>query len=116
MLVKMRIFVFFLLLPSVLPAQDITLFEQRNLINRPTAGSLARGSYDFELRVYPGGGLLGGVAVGLTDRITFGATYGGLNIIGEGDVEWNPRPEVNIKYRLMEESYSGPAVSIGFSG
>lgn len=116
MLKKMRIFVFFLLLPSILPAQGITLFEQRNLINRPTAGSLDRGSYDFELRVYPGGGLLGGVAVGLTDRVTFGATYGGLNIIGEGKVEWNPQPEVNFKYRLVEESYSGPAISIGFSG
>jgi len=116
MLKKMRIFILFLLLPTAISAQGLTILEQRNLINRPTAGSLARGSYDIELRVYPGGGLLGGVAVGLTDRVTFGATYGGLNIIGEGDVEWNPRPEVNFKYRLIEETYSAPAISIGYSG
>ena len=113
---KMRVLLTLLALPALLYAQDIAISEQRTLINRPTAGSLERGSYDIELRMYPGGGLLGGISVGLTERITFGASYGGLNIIGEGEVIWNPRPEVNIKYRLMEETYSAPALSIGFSG
>ena len=112
---KMRVVLIYFLLQTAVYAQDIPTSEQRTLINRPTAGSLERGSYDIELRLYSEGGLLGGVAVGLTDRITFGATYGGLKIIGEGKVEWNPQPEVNIKYRLFEESYSGPAVSIGYS-
>ena len=113
---KIRVVLIYLLLQTAVYAQNIPISEQRTLINRPTAGSLERGSYDIELRIYSQGGLLGGVAVGLTDRITFGATYGGLNIIGEGKVEWNPRPEVNIKYRLFEESYSGPAISVGYSG
>ena len=113
---KMRVLLTFLALPAALFAQDIAISEQRTLINRPTAGSLERGSYDIELRMYPGGGLLGGIAVGLTERITFGTSFGGLNIIGEGEVIWNPRPEANIKYRLMEESYSAPALSIGFNG
>ncbi|TFB11730.1 hypothetical protein E3V36_00330 [Candidatus Marinimicrobia bacterium MT.SAG.2] len=113
---KMRVLLTLLALPAALYAQDIAISEQRTLINRPTAGSLERGSYDIELRMYPGGGLLGGIAVGLTERITFGTSFGGLNIIGEGPVIWNPRPEANIKYRLMEESYSAPALSIGFNG
>lgn len=113
---KMRVLLMFLALPAALYAQEIAISEQRTLINRPTAGSLDRGSYDIELRMYPGGGLLGAIAVGLTERITFGTSFGGLNIIGEGDVIWNPRPEANIKYRLMEETYSAPALSIGFSG
>lgn len=113
---KMRVLLTLLALPAVLYAQDIAISEQRTLINRPTAGSLERGSYDIELRMYPGGGMLGGISVGLTERITFGTSYGGLNIIGEGEVIWNPRPEANIKYRLMEESYSAPALSIGFNG
>ena len=113
---KMRVLLTLLALPAALYAQDIAISEQRTLINRPTAGSLERGSYDIELRMYPGGGLLGGIAVGLTERITFGTSFGGLNIIGEGKVIWNPRPEANIKYRLMEESYSAPALSIGFNG
>ena len=113
---KIRVVLIYLLLQTAVYAQNIPISEQRTLINRPTAGSLERGSYDIELRIYSQGGLLGGVAVGLTDRITFGATYGGLNVIGEGVVEWNPRPEVNMKYRLFEESYSGPAISLGYSG
>ena len=116
MYVKMRVLLMLLAIPITLSAQEIAISEQRTLINRPTAGSLERGSFDIELRMFPGGGLLGGIAVGLTERITFGTSYGGLNIIGEGEVSWNPRPEVNIKYRLMEESYTGPALSIGFSG
>ena len=113
---KMRVLLTLLALPAALYAQDIAISEQRTLINRPTAGSLERGSYDIELRMYPGGGLLGGIAVGLTERITFGTSFGGLNIIGEGEVIWNPKPEANIKYRLMEESYTAPALSIGYSG
>ncbi|MCH8305184.1 MAG: hypothetical protein IIB94_08665 [Candidatus Marinimicrobia bacterium] len=113
---KMRVLLTFLVLPAAVYAQDIAISEQRTLINRPTAGSLERGSYDIELRMYPGGGLLGGIAVGLTERITFGTSFGGLNIIGEGEVIWNPKPEANIKYRLMEESYTAPALSIGYSG
>ncbi len=116
MYVKMRVLLMLLAIPLALSAQDIAISEQRTLINRPTAGSLERGSFDIELRMFPGGGLLGGIAVGLTERITFGTSYGGLNIIGEGEVDWNPRPEVNFKYRLMEESYTAPALSIGFSG
>ena len=113
---KMRVLLTLLALPAALYAQDIAISEQRTLINRPTAGSLERGSYDIELRMYPGGGLLGTISVGLTERITFGTSFGGLNIIGEGDVIWNPRPEANLKYRLMEETYSAPALSIGFNG
>ena len=113
---KMRVLLTLLALPAAVYAQDIAISEQRTLINRPTAGSLERGSYDIELRMYPGGGLLGGIAVGLTERITFGTSFGGLNIIGEGEVIWNPKPEANIKYRLMEESYTAPALSIGYSG
>ncbi|MCH8272081.1 MAG: hypothetical protein IIB41_02390, partial [Candidatus Marinimicrobia bacterium] len=113
---KMRVLLALLALPAALYAQDIAISEQRTLINRPTAGSLERGSYDIALRMYSGGGLLGTISVGLTERITFGTSFGGLNIIGEGDVIWNPRPEANIKYRLMEETYSAPALSIGFNG
>ena len=35
--------------------------------------------------------------------------------IGEGKVNWNPRAEVHARYRLYEESYSLPAISIGFN-
>jgi len=85
------------------------------LINRPTAGSLARGSYDTELRMMPDGGVLGGISIGITDRFMLGVSYGGSQIIGEDSVRWNPQPGVRVKYRFIEESYKLPALSAGFN-
>ncbi len=85
------------------------------LINTPTAGSLDRGSYSTELRMMPDGGVLGGIKVGLTGRFMLGLSYGGSHIIGEDSVEWNPEPGVQVKYRLINEDYSWPALAIGFN-
>ena len=104
-----------LLVPVLSAAQGLSLGENKHLVNVPTAGSLSKGSVSIEARMFPGGGVLTGVSVGLSDRINFGAHYGGMNIIGEGDVEWNPQPEVSVRYRLFEETFGGPAVSLGYS-
>jgi len=85
------------------------------LINTPTAGNLDRGSYSVELRMMPEGGVLGNIKVGLTGRFMLGLSYGGSHIIGEDSVEWNPEPGVQIKYRILNEDYSWPALAIGFN-
>jgi len=90
-------------------------FEPTMLIDTPTAGTLPRGSFNLDFRIFHNGGLLTGLSVGVFDRFMFGISYGGENIIGEGEVNWNPRAEVNARYRLYEESYSLPAISIGFN-
>lgn len=85
------------------------------LIDLPTAGTLNRGEYAINLRMQPEGNLLVGASVALLDRLNFGFTYGGNNIIGYGNPEWNPHyPAFQAKYRLWDESYWGPAVALGF--
>lgn len=85
------------------------------LINTPTAGALARGSYLIDIRMMPQGGVLGSASVGLTDRFMLGVSYGGTHIIGEDSVEWNPDPGVHAKYRFIDETMKFPALAVGFN-
>ncbi len=97
------------------PVAESPGIEIQKLIDCPTAGCLKKGQYDFELHVFPQGGVLFGFAVGLFDRFTMGASYGGVNIIGSEPINWNEQPGVLLKYRLFEESFIMPAIVLGFS-
>ncbi|TKJ36844.1 hypothetical protein CEE37_14770 [candidate division LCP-89 bacterium B3_LCP] len=112
---KVYFFLLIIILISVASAQDQGLLqvEIQELIDQPTAGTLEKGEYGFDVRLFPYGGALCGLRAGLFDRFMIGVSYGGINIIGRGEPEWNELPGVLIKYRLFEET-DLPAVSIGF--
>jgi hypothetical protein len=95
-------------------AQDYDVIEPIMLINKPTAGTLLKGSFRASLLAYPEGGMLGGLDAGVTDRLMFGISYGGTNIIGTGKVFWNPQVGVNLRYRLIEEGIANPAFTLGY--
>ena len=84
-----------------------------NLVTIPTAGVLVRGSYTADARIQNGGGLIFGLSVGITDRFMFGLSYGAGNLIGDDSLKWYLRPEVNLKYRLIDEDLSRPGIAIG---
>ncbi len=86
-----------------------------DLIDSPTASILPHGAYDMNLKLYAEGGVLSGIRVGLLDRIMFGFTFGGLNVLGTGAPDWNPRVEFEFRGSLLAESYLGPAVALGFN-
>ncbi|RKY71198.1 MAG: hypothetical protein DRP97_02450 [Candidatus Latescibacterota bacterium] len=99
---------------SLLSAQELDTREPRTLIECPTAGLLPRGSFDFDLRIFPNGGMLSGVNIGLMNRLLIGFSFGGEGIIGNGSVDWYPGIEFGAKYRLFEEGQRWPAIAIGF--
>ncbi len=115
------VFLFIQLSPGYSQNEDdeTTTFIQKmspiDLIDTPTANFLSRKYFQLKLRVYQLGGMLGGLTVGLTNRLMFGVSYGGQNIIGQGKVSWNESPGVNLRYRLRFEDYRFPAVSLGFN-
>jgi hypothetical protein len=113
---KKNVLVFFVLLLLSLSsfAQNKTL-PPLELVDMPTAGTLERGSYVSSLRLYPAGGLLGGVQIGLSNRLLLGVSYGGENIIGEGKVNWNPEPGLQVVYRIIDENIVLPAITIGYN-
>jgi hypothetical protein len=110
--------VLILLTASLLWSQTESEFQAvqpRDLIDCPTAGLLPRGSFDVDVRLFPGGGALGGISVGLTDHLLLGVSYGGAKIISDQKVDWFPQPGVSVKYRLIEETFALPALAVGFN-
>ena len=97
-------------------AQNEDAVQSLYAIDCPTAATLERGSFLTALYAYENGGLMGMLDVGITDRIMFGISYGGTNIIGTGPITWNPQIGVNIKYRIVDEQLAFPAIAIGFDG
>ncbi|MBO8130583.1 MAG: YjbH domain-containing protein [Candidatus Marinimicrobia bacterium] len=86
-----------------------------NLITNPTAGTIPRGSYLIETRLFKSGGITAGIYVGLTTRFMFGISYGGNNIIGDSSVNLYEQPGIELKYRVIEEKQNVPAILIGFT-
>jgi len=97
------------------------MMQPIRLVNQHTAGVLPRANYSFETRIFasgdsaiPGNGLCAGIAVGITDRLNIGISYGGDGIIGRGPARPNPYPGAFIKYRIVEENYILPAMALGY--
>lgn len=83
------------------------------LITIPSAGTLVRGSYAMQMRIQKEGGLITSLSVGITDRFQFGLSFGSPNLIGDDSLLWYPRPEANLKYRLIDETHGMPGLSLG---
>lgn len=109
------LFLLLLGMVSISMAQN-PIYQPLSLVDCPTSGTLPRGSFLTSLYSYNNGGLLGTIQVGISDRIMFGISYGGTNIIGTGPVEWNPQVGVNARYRAIDETPGMAAVSVGYDG
>ena len=89
-------------------------FPPLNLVNIPTAGTLPRGSFTLESLIIKSGGIVPRLSVGFTDNFTFGVSYGVQNLIGDAKPSINKTtPEVQIKYRIFDESEKMPALVYG---
>jgi hypothetical protein len=86
-----------------------------DLVDAPTAGMLPSGSFALSIRSERNGGVLGGMTVQPMEAFLMGVEYGGENIIGSGDVDWNPRVEFEGKLRLLQEGYAIPTFALGFT-
>jgi hypothetical protein len=64
---KIKILFLTFFVPTLLFAQEKRL-PPTDLVDLPTAGTIDRGSYVSSLRIYPNGGLLGTLKVGLSNR------------------------------------------------
>ncbi len=108
-------FAFYIFFISLVFSQGGSYPPPTTLITAPTAGTLVRGSFSFELRIQNNGGLMSGLSAGITDRFQFGVSYGANNFIGDDSLVWYPRPEANLKYRIIDETMSLPGLSIGIN-
>ena len=85
-----------------------------DLVSVPTSGTLPKGSFTIETLLTKNGGLVPKLMVGLTENFSFGMSYGIQNFIGEEKPQTNKEtPELQIKYRVFEETESTPAFLMG---
>ncbi len=89
-------------------------YEYRSLIDLPTAGILEKGFVGVSADVMPYGVVISKIEVGVFDNFSFGISYGGANIIGTGKVDWYKLPGVNVRARLVDETETMPAFTLGF--
>ena len=78
----------------------------------PTAGLLSRGEAGIHFKILQNNGIVLGADVGLTDFFQFGLAFGGEEVIGHKEPQWN-RVDYKVKLRLINEKLSFPAIAIG---
>ena len=83
-------------------------------IDQPVPLSLAHGEYYIGMRLWGKGGAMARVGVGLFDRLTFGASFGGDSLIGASDPEFYSRPEFFARGAIMTEQGYFPDLIVGF--
>ena len=108
----------FLILLTIICNTGLAQIEQPypplNLVTIPTAGTLPRGSFTLETLLIDNGGVVPRLSVGFTDNFSFGVSFGIQNLIGEDKPSINKTtPEVQIKYRVFDESEKMPALVYG---
>ncbi|MCF8241871.1 MAG: YjbH domain-containing protein [Melioribacteraceae bacterium] len=107
-----------LLISSFLSAQGTSgtnaKFEYRSLVDMPTAGILEKGYVGVSTDILPAGVVISKIEVGVFDNFSFGISYGGVNIIGSGPVDWYKLPGVNLRARIFDETQTYPAITVGF--
>ncbi|MAW74846.1 MAG: hypothetical protein CMG09_02845 [Candidatus Marinimicrobia bacterium] len=106
--------IFLTLLFSITICQDSQPYPPLELISTPTAGTLPKGTFSLETALMNGGGLLPKFSFGITDKFMLGISYGIQGFIGSDDIEKNKSmPEIQIKYRIYDETEAMPAFVIG---
>lgn len=89
--------------------------ETRYLIDYPTANIIPGRGIQALFRSYANGGALFGMMIGLDNRMMISGSFGGENILGEGEVKWNKSPGIGVRYLIKPEHKQYPNFSIGFN-
>ncbi len=88
--------------------------EPRFLVDVPTAGMLAKGTFALDVDFYQEGGVLFGMSFGVFERFSLGVSYGGSRLIGSQSPVMNDIPGINLRIRIIEENLAFPAIVLGF--
>jgi hypothetical protein len=95
-------------------AGESAKYEYKFLIDMPTAGVLEKGFVNVSSDIMRSGVLIAYLDVGIFENLSFGISFGGSNVIGTGAIDWYKWPGINVRARLLNESTTIPALTIGF--
>ncbi len=81
----------------------------------PTAGVLRKGEFSVESNFFKFGGLRLAFNLAPFKNFIFGASFGGTYLIGVSKIQFQKYPGILLKYRLIDEEMSFPAIALGVS-
>lgn len=106
------IVILFLLIPLILNAKSV---KTKSLIHCPTASSLEKGNLAYDTRIFGNGGVLSSFRFAFNKNFQLGVCYGGTEILGRDEAEFNKNPGVSLKYVFFTEDYYYPQIALGFT-
>jgi hypothetical protein len=89
-------------------------YEYLQLVDLQTSGILQKGLVGISFEAMPFGVVITNIEVGIFDGFCMGLSYGGGNIIGSGNINWNKLPGINLRGRIIDETQVLPSITIGF--
>ena len=113
---QLRYFLCIILFVNLIYSQSEQPYPPLDLVTIPTGGTLPKGSYTLEALLMNDGGILSKISVGISDNFCMGLSYGLQDFISEKEPSINKSmPEIQIKYRIYEESEAMPAIALGMN-
>jgi len=113
-----RIFVAALAVVVFFMTQPVHGAQARNieLFDVPAAGTLLKGEVRGDIKLYPGGGILTRLYVGIFDRLMIGGAFNVINVIGTGDIHVVLPLKFLGKIRITDDEGPVPAIALGYEG
>lgn len=113
------IFLIIALLPASLlsegSAGEDATYESRRIVDMPTAGVTPKGTFEVNAFLMQSGGMMTEFAASPFTNFTIGVSFGGSSIIGVSTPSFQDFPGVQIKYRILDETKSFPALAVGLN-
>ncbi|MBM2815831.1 MAG: hypothetical protein HW421_2593 [Ignavibacteria bacterium] len=113
------IIIFIIFLPSYLFAKgtagNAANLESRFIVDMPTAGVIPEKSFGFYAQFFNNGGLALELSAAPFESFSMAIAFSGSNIIGSDEPVFQKYPGVHIRYRLLDETISFPAITAGIS-
>lgn len=74
-------------------------------IDNPLPTLLNHGEVVVRIKNEPANIMRGKIGVGIWNSILLGVSYGGSNIVGYGDIEWEERPYLDFRIKLLDTGF-----------
>lgn len=90
-------------------------YESRRIVDMPTAGVIPKGNFEVNAFLMNSGGLMTEFAASPFENFVLGVSFGGTNIIGVSTPKFQDFPGLQIKYRIINETKTFPAIALGMN-
>jgi hypothetical protein len=111
------VLVFFLILHLGLYSQGSAganaVYESRTIIDMPTAGVLQRNTLGINIFAGGGGNVITDVSFAPFTNFNIGLGYSGNRVLGTGNIDWQGIPAIHLRYRIIDETLTIPAILLG---